>query len=162
METLYLRPARPRSIPIKPTRRPEHNEIAATSKTSPAKNRVRGKKREADPTSAWGRPKTKMIFTVLGAAAELKRSLIVERVKAGIRNARAKGKKLGRPRADVPESEVEGLRASGASSRAIAKEMGVGVGTAHRMGQRRSKNVCGAFPGFAHSRRAVGDDVQAD
>jgi len=38
-----------------------------------------------------------MIFTVLGAVAELERSLIVERVKAGIRNARAKGKKLGRP-----------------------------------------------------------------
>ena len=30
----------------------------ATSKTSPAKNRVRGNKREVDPTSAWGRPKT--------------------------------------------------------------------------------------------------------
>ena len=35
-----------------------HNEIAATSKTFPAKNRVRGKKQEADPTSTWGRPKT--------------------------------------------------------------------------------------------------------
>jgi hypothetical protein len=30
-----------------------------------------------------------MIFTVLGAVAELERSLIVERVKAGLRNARA-------------------------------------------------------------------------
>jgi hypothetical protein len=58
METLYLRPARPRSIPIEQTWGPEPNEMAATSKTFPAKNRVRGKKREADPTSAWGRPKT--------------------------------------------------------------------------------------------------------
>ena len=91
-------------------------------------------------------PTGKMIFTVLGAVAELERSLIVERVKAGLRNARAKGKKLGRPRADVRESEIEGLRASGASWRAIAKEMGVGVGTVHRIGQRRSKNVCGDFP----------------
>jgi len=91
-------------------------------------------------------PTGKMIFTVLGAVAELERSLIVERVKAGLRNARAKGKKLGRPRADVRESEIEGLRASGASWRAIAKEMGVGVGTVHRIGQRRSKNLCGAFP----------------
>jgi len=40
----------------------------------------------------------KMVFTVLGAVAELERSLIVERVKAGLRNARAKGKRLGRPR----------------------------------------------------------------
>jgi len=61
-----------------------------------------------------------------GAVAELERSLIVERVKAGIRNARAKGKKLGRPRADVRESEIEALRASGASWRAIAKETGLG------------------------------------
>jgi len=43
-------------------------------------------------------PAGKMVFTVLGAVAELERSLIVERVRAGLRNARAKGKKLGRPR----------------------------------------------------------------
>jgi len=34
----------------------------------------------------------KMVFTVLGAVAELERSLIVERVRAGLRNARAKGR----------------------------------------------------------------------
>jgi hypothetical protein len=33
-----------------------------------------------------------------------------------------------------------------ASWRAIAQEMGVGVGTVHRIGQRRSKNACEAFP----------------
>jgi DNA invertase Pin-like site-specific DNA recombinase len=88
-------------------------------------------------------PTGKMIFTVLGAVAELERSLIVERVKAGLRNARAKGKKLGRPRADVSESQVERLRASGASWRAIAKQTGLGVATVHRIAQRRSKNVCG-------------------
>jgi DNA invertase Pin-like site-specific DNA recombinase len=36
-------------------------------------------------------PAGKMVFTVLGAVAELERSLIVERVRAGLRNARAKG-----------------------------------------------------------------------
>src|SRR5215468_5677331 len=44
-------------------------------------------------------PTGKMVFTVLGAVAELERSLIAERVKAGLRNAQAKGKKLRRPRA---------------------------------------------------------------
>jgi hypothetical protein len=39
-----------------------------------------------------------MIFTVLGAVAELEPSLICERVRAGLRNAKAKGKRLGRPR----------------------------------------------------------------
>jgi len=42
-------------------------------------------------------PAGKMVFTVLGAVAELESSLIVERVKAGMRNARAKGKRIGRP-----------------------------------------------------------------
>src|SRR5450755_607090 len=46
-------------------------------------------------------PTGKMIFTVLGAVAELERSLIVERVRAGLRNAKAKGRRLGRPRVDV-------------------------------------------------------------
>src|SRR6266403_2343403 len=42
-------------------------------------------------------PTGKMTFTVLGAVAELERSLIGERVRAGLRYARAKGKRLGRP-----------------------------------------------------------------
>jgi len=42
-------------------------------------------------------PAGKMVFTILGAVAELERSLICERVKAGLRNVRAKGKRLGRP-----------------------------------------------------------------
>jgi DNA invertase Pin-like site-specific DNA recombinase len=37
-------------------------------------------------------PAGRMVFTVLGAVAELERGLIVERVKAGLRNARAKGR----------------------------------------------------------------------
>ena len=41
-------------------------------------------------------PAGRMVFTVLGAVAELERSLIAERVRAGLRNARAKGKRLGR------------------------------------------------------------------
>jgi DNA invertase Pin-like site-specific DNA recombinase len=32
-----------------------------------------------------------MVFTVLGAVAELERGLIAERVRAGLRNTRAKG-----------------------------------------------------------------------
>src|SRR2546425_8536392 len=49
-------------------------------------------------------PTGKMVFTVLGAVAELERALIVERVKAGMRNARSKGKRIGRPpRTHLPE-----------------------------------------------------------
>ena len=42
-------------------------------------------------------PTGKMVFTFLVAVAELERSLIAERVKAGLRNARTKSKRIGRP-----------------------------------------------------------------
>ena len=84
-------------------------------------------------------PTGKMIFTVLGAVAELERSLIVERVKAGLRNARAKGKRLGRPRKIVDSREVTRLRAHGASWRAISNRLGVGLGTVYRASEMRSK-----------------------
>src|SRR5580698_10022778 len=65
-------------------------------------------------------PAGKMVITVLGAVAELERSLIVERVRAGLRNARAKGKRLGRPRTIVDAVEIARLRVQGHSIRAIA------------------------------------------
>jgi DNA invertase Pin-like site-specific DNA recombinase len=76
-------------------------------------------------------PAGKMVFTVLGAVAELERSLIVERVKAGLRNARAKGRKLGRPRIAVDATSVAELRAAGLSRPKIAPALGVGVGTVY-------------------------------
>ena len=83
-------------------------------------------------------PTGKMVFTVLDAVAELERSLIAERVRAGLRHARAKGIRLGRPRVFVNESRIDALRAHGASWRAIAKELGVALGTVHRIAQARS------------------------
>lgn len=65
-------------------------------------------------------PTGKMVFTVLGAVAELERSLIVERVKAGLRNARAKRKRLGRPRKGIDSATVAQLRKQVHSWRTIA------------------------------------------
>jgi len=65
-------------------------------------------------------PMGKMVFTVLGAVAELERSLIVERVKAGLRNAHAKGRRLGRPRVPVSSGKIQELRAEGLTLRDIA------------------------------------------
>jgi DNA invertase Pin-like site-specific DNA recombinase len=73
-----------------------------------------------------------MVFTVLGAVAELERSLICERVRAGLRNARAKGRKLGRPRVAVDGARIAALRAQGHSWGAICRETGIGKGTAQR------------------------------
>jgi DNA invertase Pin-like site-specific DNA recombinase len=75
-------------------------------------------------------PAGKLVFTVLGAVAELERSLITERVRAGIRNARAKGKRLGRPRSGVDRVEINRLRAQGASWRAVGAALGVSAATA--------------------------------
>jgi DNA invertase Pin-like site-specific DNA recombinase len=82
-------------------------------------------------------PTGKMVFTVLGAVAELERSLIAERVRAGLRNARAKGKTLGRPRTEVDPSLVSSLRSKGASWRDIAKHLQVGLAVVYRAGQTR-------------------------
>ncbi len=77
-------------------------------------------------------PTGKMVFTVLGAVAELERSLIAERVRAGLRNARAKGKRLGRPPVRVNAGRVVALRRSGASWATVAARLGIGRATAQR------------------------------
>jgi DNA invertase Pin-like site-specific DNA recombinase len=77
-------------------------------------------------------PTGKMVFTVLGAVAELERSLIVERVRAGLRNARAKGKSLGRPRVAVDAARIAVLRSQGLSWAKIGERLGLGEGTVRR------------------------------
>jgi DNA invertase Pin-like site-specific DNA recombinase len=91
-------------------------------------------------------PTGKMIFTVLGAVAELERSLIVERVRAGLRNARAKGKTLGRPRATVDAARITALRAQGLSWAKIGTQLGVGEGTVYRLAHASAKNPTGHLP----------------
>ncbi len=91
-------------------------------------------------------PAGKLVFTVLGAVAELERSLIVERVKAGLRNARAKGKKLGRPRVYPDSHRIAALRAEGLPWAKIAEQLGVGEGTVYRAAQASAKNHLRAIP----------------
>ena len=59
----------------------------------------------------------------------MERDLICERVNAGIRNARAHGKRLGRPRQYFDEERAAEMQAAGISLRKIAAELGVGYGT---------------------------------
>jgi DNA invertase Pin-like site-specific DNA recombinase len=80
-------------------------------------------------------PSGRLMFQVIGAMAEFERSLIQERVRAGLRNAKAKGRRLGRPRMAVDETKLQLLRTSGISWRAIAAEMGLGLGTVRRAAQ---------------------------
>src|SRR5712672_2893176 len=84
-------------------------------------------------------PAGKMVFTVLGAVAELERSLIVERVRAGMRNARAKGKRIGRPKRIVDARRIAELRARGDGWKKISRQMGIGVGTLYQLAREGSK-----------------------
>jgi DNA invertase Pin-like site-specific DNA recombinase len=78
-----------------------------------------------DTSSALGQA----LFTIVSVVAELERNLIRERVTAGIRNARASGKKLGRPKSGVDRERIMELKAQGLSLRVIAETLGVGYGT---------------------------------
>jgi DNA invertase Pin-like site-specific DNA recombinase len=74
-------------------------------------------------------PLGQALFTIVSAVAQLERDLIRERVSAGIRNARANGKRLGRPQSGVDRERILKLKAEGHSLRQIASKLGVGYGT---------------------------------
>jgi DNA invertase Pin-like site-specific DNA recombinase len=83
-------------------------------------------------------PTGKLVFTVLGAVAELERSLIVERVRAGMRNARAKGKRIGRPAKTYLSPEVRQTIAvayakGSPSLRELAAKYSTSLGTVQRI-----------------------------
>lgn len=77
-------------------------------------------------------PMGKLIFQVTGAFAEFERSMIIERVKAGMDRARAQGKHLGRP-ATVPTQEIAELLALGFGKAETARMVGVHVSTVKRI-----------------------------
>ena len=77
-------------------------------------------------------PSGRLMFQIIGAMAEFERALIQERVRAGLRNAKAKGRRIGRPRQEVDCSRASELRAQGHSWRNIARDLGLGVATVYR------------------------------
>jgi DNA invertase Pin-like site-specific DNA recombinase len=74
----------------------------------------------------------KLLYQVISAFAEFERDCIREPVTAGLRNARAKGKRLGRPRVVVDAPRIAVLRAQGRSRREITAETGISKETAQR------------------------------
>lgn len=77
-------------------------------------------------------PMGQAMFTIVAAVATLERDLIGERVRAGIRNARAKGKQLGRPIRSIDLATIQALRAQGGSIRQISTAMKVPSSTIFR------------------------------
>jgi DNA invertase Pin-like site-specific DNA recombinase len=91
-------------------------------------------------------PHGEMLFQIIGAIAQWERSLIVERVRAGLQHARSQGKRLGRPPLrvlkpeDVAELRKERARTK-ATFRELASKYGISVFTAHRLCSRSGKGV---------------------
>jgi DNA invertase Pin-like site-specific DNA recombinase len=89
-----------------------------------------------------GTPIGRFTFTVIAAVAELEREIIRERTIAGVRRARRKGKRLGRPRAERRHADQKGPRldldaaraliAAGESIRSTASRVGVPESTLRR------------------------------
>jgi len=81
-------------------------------------------------------PNGRLVFGIFASIAEFERELIRDRVRSGLSSARAKGKRLGRPRSYVDVDRIAALRSSGASWRIISSEMGLAVGTLHKAFQK--------------------------
>src|SRR6266513_1675209 len=77
-------------------------------------------------------PNGRLVFSIFASIAEFERELIRDRVRSGIAAARARGKRLGRPRVSVDHSRIARLRKAGRSWAAICEETGVSKGTAQR------------------------------
>ena len=79
-------------------------------------------------------PAGKAMFQMMGVFAEFERAMIQERVKAGLKRAKAQGKTLGRPKVSRKvEAAVLAERAGGTGKRKIAKQLGIGVSTVNRV-----------------------------
>src|SRR5438552_6339616 len=70
-------------------------------------------------------PMGRMVFTIIGAVAELERALIRERVIMGLDRAKRQGKRLGRPKTVVSEARIQRLSLDGLSLRKIAARVGI-------------------------------------
>ena len=72
-----------------------------------------------------GSPLGQAVFTIIAAIAQLERSLIAERVRAGLRRAKADGKRLGRPPLQIDPHALATVARRRLSVRAAAKELGI-------------------------------------
>jgi DNA invertase Pin-like site-specific DNA recombinase len=81
-------------------------------------------------------PMGKLVFQITGAFAEFERSMIRQRIKAGLKRAVAQGAKLGRPKVDAAlEHRAQRELKKGVGILRVAKTLGLGTGTVQRIKQ---------------------------
>jgi DNA invertase Pin-like site-specific DNA recombinase len=86
-------------------------------------------------------PNGRLVFGIFASIAEFERELIRGRVRSGLASARARGKRLGRPRVNVDAARIAVLRSEGLSWAKIGERLGVGEGTVYRVAQASAKNL---------------------
>jgi DNA invertase Pin-like site-specific DNA recombinase len=77
-------------------------------------------------------PSGRLMFQIIGAMAEFERSLIQERVKAGIVHARGNGRRWGRPKSTVTRDLVREQLATGSTMLTASQALGCSESTAYR------------------------------
>jgi DNA invertase Pin-like site-specific DNA recombinase len=90
-------------------------------------------------------PMGKLVFQLTGAFAEFERTMIRQRIKAGLKRAVAQGVKLGRPKIDsATERKVRRQLAKGVGILKVARSLGIGTGTVQRIASERAMSPRGA------------------
>ena len=72
-------------------------------------------------------PNGRLVFGIFASIAEFERELIRDRVRSGLRAARARGKRLGRPRVVLDAARMASLHAGGCTWQYISEQLGVSL-----------------------------------
>jgi DNA invertase Pin-like site-specific DNA recombinase len=83
----------------------------------------------------------RLFVTIISAIAELERSLVVERVKSGMRRAKLEGRQIGRARLDINREQVVIDRREGMSLTAVAKRHNISRASVCRL-MKEANGVC--------------------
>ena len=89
---------------------------------------------------ATGDAMGRLFVTIISAIAELERSLVLERVKSGMRCARLEGRQIGRARLDVDREQVVVDRRSGMSLTTVAKKHNISRASVCRLMKEATEN----------------------
>ena len=86
-------------------------------------------------------PLGRAIIVIISAIAELERSLIVERVKSGMRRARLEGRQIGRARLDVDREQVLTDRRNGMSLTLVARKHSISRASVCRIAKQQQQSA---------------------